>query len=149
MKQREQSGRCSLCNRLLITTSDVAPRAAGQLNDIGAQIAEVEGVLRDITAEQRTITHRLASAQVKHDNAAAQLDSETRTYVAPAVDALMAKTQAVGELEKKCARLEPILAQARALDAMRNEALSLRSISLHFKNSFGRLPSLTVTVLRP
>jgi hypothetical protein len=127
MKQREHSGRCSLCNRLLITTSDAAPRAAGQLSDIGAQISEVEGVLRDITVEQRTVTQRLANIQVKHDNAAAQLDSESRAYVAPAVDGLMAKMQAVGEIEKKRARLEPILAQARTLDVMRNEALSLRS----------------------
>lgn len=127
MKQREHSGRCSLCNRLLITTSDAAPRAAGQLNDIGAQITEVEGVLRDITVEQRTVAQRLANIQVKHDNAAAQLDSESRAYVAPAVDGLMSKMQAVAELEKKRARLDPILAQARALDVMRNEALSLRS----------------------
>lgn len=127
MKQREQTGRCCLCNRMLITTSDSAPRAAGQLNDIGAQIAEVDGVLRDITAEQRAVSQRLANLQVKHDNAAAQLDLESRAYISPAVDALLAKTQAVGELEKKSARLEPILAQARALDVMRNEALSLRS----------------------
>jgi hypothetical protein len=127
MKDRERHGRCSLCNRMLVRTSDSLPRSSARAEDIGGQVTETEAVLRDIRTDQRQVEIALSQIQSQHDAVAQQLDAESRSYVAPAVDALMSKARAVADFESLRAALEPVLLQARSLQEMRDRLLSLRS----------------------
>ncbi len=50
MKDREKYGRCSLCNRILVRTTDSLPRSSSRADDIYEQINEAETVLGDVTS---------------------------------------------------------------------------------------------------
>jgi len=126
MKDREKYGRCSLCNRILVQTSDSLPRSSSRADDIGEQIDETESVLRDVRRDKREAEVEIAEARLRHDSLADQLDAESRSFVSPAVDALMLKARAVADLESARAALEPLLLQGKSLQAMRQELLDLR-----------------------
>jgi hypothetical protein len=125
MKARENTGRCGLCNRPIRLASDVVPRTAPRPEDIDMQLDEARSILRDVTREADQKQAELRMTKSRHDHLSIKLDAETRAYVSPEVDVLVARSQDVADKESELARAEQLVQQVEALEAMRRELTDL------------------------
>jgi hypothetical protein len=126
MSQREQHARCTLCNRPLRTTSDTPPRAAPRTEDIDLQIQETETVLKDVHKEVEESRRRLQTIRNSQASLSQVLDRESRSYVSPAVDLLLARAHEVAQREADLAKATSLYNQAVALESIREKLNELK-----------------------
>lgn len=126
MSQREQHARCTLCNRPLRTTSDTPPRAAPRTEDIDLQIQETETVLKDVQREVEEARRRLQTIRNSQASLSDVLDRESRSYVSPAVDSLLARAHDVAQREADLAKATSLYNQAEALETIREKLNELK-----------------------
>lgn len=119
MRQREQHARCSLCNRPLRTTSDALPRSIPRVDDIDLQISEAREVLADIKRELREAQRELEQQRAEEQIVAQQLDQEILAFVSPAIDRLLYQAHIISQQEAKLGQARALLAQAQALNEIR------------------------------
>lgn len=115
MRQREQFARCSLCNRPIRTTSDTPPRSTPKSEDLDLQIEETQTVLKDVQRERDGASRALQQLRVEEVELGRRLDTESRLYIAPVVDRLLARTHEVAQKEAQLAQAQALLGQAQAL----------------------------------
>jgi hypothetical protein len=127
MRAREHDGRCCLCNRPLRASSDAVPRLAPKAEDIENQLGEAEEVMADVRREKALVEGSAQRLGIERDLLSRKLDAESRAYVSPSVDVLLAHSQEVGALEAELARHEAMLSQAEALDSMKRDLARLES----------------------
>lgn len=116
MKAREGHGRRCLCNRPLSTTSDAPPR--GQLNtvDIDQQIQEAQTILDDTRQERNRSERRLELLHAHANAIGLEIENQSRVFVSPSVDRLLATSQDISRAEAELARAEALFKQAEALE---------------------------------
>ncbi len=119
MRLRERYARCSLCNRLLRTTSDTPPRAMPKTQDIDLQIEETVAILADVRREREAVQDKLDQLRALESDIGHSLNMETQVYVSPVVDQLLAQAHEVAQREAELAQAEALLGQATALEAIR------------------------------
>ena len=119
MRQREQYARCSLCNRPLRTTSDTLPRSIPKNSDIDLQIQEVTEILTDVKRENHALSRRLAELVSTENEIGRTLNEESRVYISPAIDQLLACTVEVNHKEATLAVAKNLLNYANELDLLR------------------------------
>jgi hypothetical protein len=127
MRLREQTGRCSLCNRSISITSDTPPRILPRLVDLDEQITEAEEILADLRREieeTRVAVERFRASELELGR---QLDIAMQDYVSPAVDRLVAHTHEIAQRESELAQARSLLGQAQALEAIRSELNDLKN----------------------
>jgi len=126
MRLRERYARCSLCNRLLRTTSDTPPRAMPKTQDIDLQIEETVAILKDVRRERAAVQDKLDQLRALESEIGHSLNVESQVYVSPAVDRLLAQAHEVAQREAESARAKALLGQATALEAIRERLDQLK-----------------------
>lgn len=115
MQQREQYARCMLCNRPLRTTSDTPPRSIPRTEDLDFQIDETNTILKDVRRERQMLESTLKGLRDREAELGRTLDAESRLFISPVVDQLLALTHEVAQREADLARARTILGQAQSL----------------------------------
>lgn len=118
MQERELAGRCSLCNRPLIITSDTLPRRIVKTEDIDAQIEEAESILVSAKQERELSQDQLSTLEKQEERLSAELEQMLLVYVTPSVDRINAQASIVAERQAAFAKATWILGQAQALEKM-------------------------------
>jgi hypothetical protein len=115
-----------LCNRPLRVTSDTPPRATPKTDDIDLQIEEAERILKDVRRESKEIQTSLETLRGQETKVSRDLDIESRLYVSPAVDRLLAQGREIAQRETELTQAQSLLGQARALEAIRSQLNELK-----------------------
>jgi len=121
MKQRENSGRCSLCNRPLVVTSDASPRKILKTEDLDIQIEEAEEILLSVQKEVKNHENQVAQLKGSETQIGKELESQMSVYVSPAVDQLIAQADVISERQASLARALHLQEQVLSLEGMRAE----------------------------
>ena len=127
MHERELAGRCSLCNRPLIITSDTMPRRVVKTEDIDAQIEEAESILVSVKQEREFSQDQLSTLEQQERRLSTELEQLLSVYVTPSVDRINAQANIVAERQAVFAKASWILSQAQALEKMQERLDILRA----------------------
>ena len=115
MRERERYQRCMLCSRPLTVTSDAIPRAAPSAADLADQVAEAELMLADLRVELDARLTERATLQGEEARLARLVEEESRAYVSPALDQLLALSEELSRRERELAEAQVRHQQAEAL----------------------------------
>jgi hypothetical protein len=126
MRARESHGRCCLCNRPISTTSDTPPRGQPKTADIDQQVQEAQAILDDTRQERQRSERHLQVLHAHANEIGQEIETQSRVYVTPAVDRLLATSQDVASAEAELAGAQGLLRQAEALEAISRELDALR-----------------------
>lgn len=121
MHERESAGRCCLCARMLATTSDATPRSIPNAEELEAQQADTRELLRVANRRITEAEAELRSIQSSRSELGRVLDSEMQAFVSPAVDRLVAQSDAVATQAAALGRAQTLLDQALALDKLHQQ----------------------------
>ena len=127
MRQRESSGRCSLCNRPLVATSDTPPKKILKTDDLDVQIQEAEEILSSVQKDIGNYESRLSQLRERETETSRELESQVSVYVSPAVDQLIAQAEIISERQAELARAIHLQEQAQSLENLRAELDKLKS----------------------
>ena len=127
MRQRENAGRCSLCNRPMVVTSDTYPKRILKTDDLDIQIEEAEEILASVHKEIETFGSRLAQLRESEATMSRELESQVSVYVSPAVDQLMAQADVISERQAELARASHLQEQAQSLEKLRSDLDKLKA----------------------
>lgn len=116
MRQRENTGRCMLCNRPLILTSDNLPTRLPKTDDLNLQIKEAEELGVNIHNEITSIEGSLKDLHQQEFDLGIELDKELSAYVSPTVDQLIVQTNRVSEKQAELGKAQSIQAQMSTLE---------------------------------
>lgn len=116
MKLREESGRCMLCNRPLILTSDKLPVKLPKTDDINLQISESEDLLQSIQKEKNSIESELKKLHQQELALGNELNQELAAYVSPSIDQLIIQSNIVSEKQAELFKIQSIQAQMSNLE---------------------------------
>lgn len=127
MRQREQGGRCSLCSRPFVLTSDAPPKRVLKSEDIDVQLADAERVMKAVEKSLRGYERQLEQLHGNETEVAHELDAQVSAYVSPSVDRVIAQSNAVAERQANLTRALHLLEQAQALEDIQAQVNDLRS----------------------
>jgi hypothetical protein len=127
MHYRENSGRCSLCNRPLVTTSDSSPKKILKTDDLDIQIQEAEEILVSVQKELKEHESQIARLREKETEIGQELESQLSVYVSPAIDQLMAQAEVISERQTELARAIHLQEQALSLEKLKADVDDMRS----------------------
>ncbi len=116
MRQRENTGRCMLCNRPLILTSDSLPTRLPKTDDLNMQIKEAEELRLNLHNEITFIETSLKDLRQQELGLGNELDKELSAYVSPIVDQLIVQTNRVSEKQAELSKAQSIQAQMSTLE---------------------------------
>lgn len=116
MRQRENMGRCKLCNRPIILNSDTLPSRLPKTDDIDLQIKETEELLANTTKEINSIELLQQTLQRQELELGNELDNELAVYISPTVDQLIDQTNVVSEMKAKFIKAQSIQTQISTLE---------------------------------
>lgn len=121
MRQRENAGRCLLCNRPLVVTSDTLPKRILKTDDLDTQIEEAEEILASVHSELENFDAQLAQLRESEAAISRELESQVAVYVSPVVDQLIAQADVVSERQAELVRARQLQEQAQSLEGLRVE----------------------------
>lgn len=127
MQERELAGRCSLCNRPLLITSDSMPKRIVKTEDIDTQIEEAESILISVKQEREAAQDQLFSLEKQEQKLSKELEQMLSVYVTPSVDRINAQASIVADRQAAFAKASWILSQAQALEKMQERLDVLRA----------------------
>ncbi len=127
MRERELGGRCSLCNRPFVITSDTLPKRITKTEDIDSQIDEAETILSSVKSENNASRDQLNDLQSEEQRLSLDLESMLSVYVTPSVDRINAQANIVAECQAAFAKATWILKQAQALEDMQIRLDNIRA----------------------
>jgi hypothetical protein len=127
MQQRENSGRCSLCSRPLVITSDTSPKKILKTDDLDIQVQEAEEILLSVQKELEGYESQLSQLRDRETEIGRELESQISVYVSPAVDQLIAQADIISERQAELARATHLQEQALSLEKLKADLDKMRS----------------------
>lgn len=127
MQERENSGRCSLCNRPLVVTSDSPPKKIFKTDDLDIQLQEAKEILLSVEKDLSNYENNLSRLRESESVISQELESQVSVYVSPAVDQLNAQAEIISERQVELARAIQLQEQAQSLERLNAELNKLRS----------------------
>ncbi|MDD5367861.1 MAG: hypothetical protein PHQ40_02150 [Anaerolineaceae bacterium] len=127
MRFREKAGRCLLCNRPLITTSDSLPRRILKTDDVDVQIEETNQILDSLQRDLNGYQNRLMQLKENERAIGRELEVQVSAFVSPAVDQLIAQADMVSERQAELAKAIHLLEQGLSIEKQREELDKLKS----------------------
>ena len=127
MQQRENSGRCSLCNRLLVITSDSPPKRILRTDDLDTQIEEADEILSSVQKELEKSSDQLSQLKEGETTIGQNLESQVSVYVSPAIDQLIEQADVISERQAELARAIHLQEQTQFLEKLRSELNMLKT----------------------
>ncbi len=121
MQERESAGRCCLCARMLATTSDATPRSIPNTEELEGQLTDTKELLRVANRRIAEAETELRGIRGLRSELGRLLDSEMQAFVSPAVDRLVAQSDAVATQAAALGSAQTLLDQALALDKLRQQ----------------------------
>lgn len=127
MRQRENAGRCSICNRPLLITSDTLQKRILKTDDLDIQIEEAEEILASVRKDIENFGSHLTQLKEREVAISQELESQVSVYVSPAVDQLIAQADVISERQAELARAIHLQEQAQSLEKLRAELDKLKT----------------------
>lgn len=121
MQEREEAGRCCLCARMLATTSDANPRSIPNAEELQAQQSDTRELLRVAYRRISEGDTELRHIHTSRGELGRALDAEMQAFVSPAVDRLVAQSDAVAAQAAALGSAQTLLDQSLALDKLQQQ----------------------------
>jgi hypothetical protein len=127
MKLRESTGRCSVCNRPFIVSSDSLPRRLVKTDDIDLQIKETKDLLERTQIQIQRDAQALLELQDKEKHIGNELEKELSVYVTPSVDQILVQANEIAERQSALDHALSLLEQVQGFE---NKQANLEDLRL-------------------